>query len=104
MTKEEAIKILSNHEMMDVMWDKADEALNMAIDALEHQNDALLVACDLMNGAVLYGIDYDKLFDIVLDKDDIVCNFTLAEWIEENIDRFSDDDEIRHKAIERLGF
>ena len=37
MTREEAIKILSNHEMIDVMWDKADEALNMAIDALEQQ-------------------------------------------------------------------
>ena len=37
MTRAEAIKILSNQEMIDVMWDKADEALNMAIDALEQE-------------------------------------------------------------------
>ena len=103
MTREEAIDALYRTDKLGV-YSKTHDAIDMAIKALEHQNDALLVACDLMNGAVLYGIDYDKLFDIVLDKDDIVCNFTLAEWIEENIDRFSDDDEIRHKAIERLGF
>ena len=84
--------------------DKTAEAQSRAISSLSEKNKALVIACDLMLGAFIYGIDSDKLFQIVMDKDGFVCADNMAEWIEENIDRFSDNEEVKDKAIERLGF
>ena len=81
-------------------WDELHKDVADASD----KNKALTIACDLMLGAFIYGIDSDKLFEAVMEKDGFVCADNMAEWIEENIDRFSDDEEIKDKAIERLGF
>ena len=65
---------------------------------------ALSIACDLMNGACIYGIDLDVLFEKFMEKDGIVSSLSYEEFIINNIDRFSDDDEVREKAFERLGW
>ena len=83
---------------------KTAEAQSRAISSLSKENKALMIACDLMLGAFIYGIDSDKLFEVVMEKDGFVCADNMAEWIEKNIDRFSDDEEVKDKAIERLGF
>lgn len=65
---------------------------------------AFRVACDLMNGACIYGIDKDILFEKFMEKDGVVSSHSYEEFIINNIDRFSDDDEVREKAFERLGW
>ena len=65
---------------------------------------AFKIACELMNGALIYGIDKDVLFEKFMEKDGVVSSHSYEEFILENIDRFSDDDEEIEKAIERLGW
>ena len=85
-------------------WDELHNELHKDVENTSDKNKALTIACDLMLGAFIYGIDSDKLFEVVMEKDGFVCADNMAEWIEENIDRFSDDEEVKDKAIERLGF
>jgi hypothetical protein len=70
----------------------------------EQYKQALFIACDLLNGSILYGIDADKLFEIMMEKEGVVSTFVYQDYILNNLDRFSDDDSIRAKAIERLGW
>lgn len=65
---------------------------------------AFRIACDLLNGSVIYGIDNDSLFGHLLDTEGVVSYMTYEKFILNNLDRFSDNDEIRSKAIERLGW
>ena len=65
---------------------------------------AFRIACDLLNGSVIYGIDNDSLFDYLLDTEGVVSFATYEEFILNNLDRFSDNAEIRYKAVERLGW
>ena len=83
---------------------KTAEAQSRAISSLSNENKALTIACDLMLGAFIYGIDSDRLFKIVMNEEGLVYADNMAEWIEKNIDRFSDDDNVRNRTIERLGF
>ena len=65
---------------------------------------AFEIACDLLNGSNLYGIDADNLFALIMQEYGIVSTFQYQKFILKHLDRFSDDDEIRHNAIERLGW
>lgn len=65
---------------------------------------AFEIACDLLNGSCLYGIDADTLFALIMQEYEVVSPFRYQKFILEHLDRFSDDDEIRHNAIERLGW
>lgn len=65
---------------------------------------ALDIACALLHGNILYGIDKDSIFEYMLAKDGCVGFYSYREFIIENLDRFSDVDEIRHKAVEKLGW
>lgn len=65
---------------------------------------AFEIACDLLNDSIIYGIDTDNLFEHLMHKYGVVSTFEYQEFILENLDRFSDDDVVRHKAIERLGW
>ena len=68
---------------------------------------ALRIACDLLAGCVIYGIDQDRLFEVCITLPKyggVVTGNIFMDFILNNLDRFSDDDSIRHKAIERLGF
>ena len=65
---------------------------------------AFSVACELLSGDVLYGIDDDKLFDIVMKENGVVSSASIKKWILNNLDRFSHDDGVRLEAIKRLGY
>ena len=65
---------------------------------------AFEVACDLLNGSVIYGIDDDNIFALIMQKYGVVSTQDYQRFILTHLDRFSDDDVVRHKAIERLGW
>ena len=65
---------------------------------------AFVIACELLNGNTIYGVDAYRIFAYGLKTDGSVCASDYEEFILNNIDRFSDDDELRHKAIKRLGW
>jgi len=60
---------------------------------------AFRIACELLNGDVIYGIDQRRIFEAFMDKDGCVSSSTYEEFIINNLDRFSDNDEIRHRAM-----
>jgi hypothetical protein len=65
---------------------------------------AFEIACDLLNEGSLYGIDTDNLFALIMQKYGVVSAIEYQKFILNHLDRFSDDDEIRLKAIEKLGW
>lgn len=66
---------------------------------------ALDVACELMVGAILYGVDKDELWRRVMEAEEVVSSGIIKEFILNNIDRFSpDSEEELNKAIKRLGW
>lgn len=65
---------------------------------------AFIIACELMTDCDIYGVTKDILVSKILERDGSVCSLDCAKLIIRNLDRFSDDDEIRNKAIERLGW
>ena len=65
---------------------------------------AFEIACDLLNGSILYGIDDDYLFELIMKEYGIVSTFEYQEFILKHLDRFSDDDNTRNEAIARLGW
>jgi len=65
---------------------------------------AFEIACDLLNGSRIYGIDADTLFDLIMQEYGIVSALDYQKFILEHLDRFDDNDEVRMKAIERLGW
>lgn len=62
------------------------------------------IACRLLNQDNIYGIDNDILFTRLMQKCDAVSIYEYQQFILENLDRFSDDDNVRHNAIEQLGW
>lgn len=65
---------------------------------------AFEIACDLLNGSNIYGIDDDVLFAQLMQEYGVVSTLQYQKFILEHLDRFDDNDEIRMKAIERLGW
>lgn len=65
---------------------------------------ALEVACELLNGGVIYGIDAETLWSKVMESEGYVSSWNLEKFILKNIDRFSDNEKERNKAIKRLGW
>ena len=65
---------------------------------------AFEIACDLLIGGSLYGIDADRLFTLIMQEQGIVSSLDYQKFILKNLDRFSDDEEVRHNAIKRLGW
>jgi hypothetical protein len=65
---------------------------------------AFEIACDLLIGSRLYGIDKDRLFELIMQEYDIVSTFEYRKFILKHLDRFDDNPEVRNKAIERLGW
>jgi hypothetical protein len=94
MTGDQAKEILSYHKILvdrDTSGlDKKLEyqAIDMAIKALEYEptntidyRRAFKIACELLNGTRLYGVDADKIFEIMMNKDGIVTNDSYEEYI-----------------------
>ena len=44
------------------------------------------VACELLNGAVIYGVDKDKVYEIMMERDGVVTGASYMEFIADNID------------------
>lgn len=65
---------------------------------------ALRVACELLNGDVVYGIDAERLFNKIMNTDGNVCSLDYESFILKNIWRFSDNDKERAEAIKKLGW
>ena len=111
MTREEATKWLELQKSKGVQFDDEDDestrelrekarkciatAYNMAIKALEQEpttkNDpidycrAFKIACELLNGSVLYGVDADRIFEIMMAKDGMVSNESYESYILNNL-------------------
>ena len=47
---------------------------------------ALNIACDLMMGAILYGYDYDRIFDEIMERDGCVCSSDIKDYILEHLE------------------
>lgn len=71
----------------------------------EQYKRAVEIACDLLNDGSLYDVDFDVLLPHLIQKYGVVVSgYNYQKFILENLDRFSDDEEVRHNAIERLGW
>lgn len=42
---------------------------------------AFKIACDLLNGDVLYGVDTDKIYELIMKKDGVVSSSSYEEYI-----------------------
>lgn len=47
---------------------------------------AFKIACELLNGACLYGVDTDSIFETMMGKDGIVDNESYEEYILSHMD------------------
>lgn len=47
---------------------------------------AFKIACELINGAVLYGYDIDKIFEILMDEGGIVTSESYEDYILNHLD------------------
>jgi hypothetical protein len=65
---------------------------------------ALETTCELLNGGMIYGIDAETLWNKVMELEGYVSSWNIKDFILKNIDRFSDDEKARNKAIKRLGW
>jgi len=65
---------------------------------------ALETTCELLNGGMIYGIDAETLWNKVMELEGYVSSWNIKDFILTNIDRFSDDEKERNKAIKRLGW
>jgi hypothetical protein len=50
---------------------------------------AFKVACELLNGAILYGYDSDRIFSEMMKKDGVVSSFSYEKFILNNLDRLT---------------
>ena len=42
---------------------------------------AFKIACELLNGTILCGVDADKIYEVMMDKDGMVTNTSYEEYI-----------------------
>ena len=50
---------------------------------------AFQIACELLNGSVLYGYDTDRIFEEMMEKNGIVSSFSYEDFILKHLDRLS---------------
>lgn len=50
---------------------------------------AFQIACELLNGSMLYGYDADKIFEEIMEKEGIVGPWSYEEFILNNLDRLN---------------
>ena len=48
---------------------------------------AFRIACELLNGSVLYGYDTDRIFEEIMKKDGVVSSESYEEFILKNLNR-----------------
>lgn len=47
---------------------------------------AFKIACELLNGAILYGVDSEKIFETMMKKDKMVDNKSYEKYILSHMD------------------
>lgn len=50
---------------------------------------AFQIACELLNGSVLYGYDTDRIFEEMMEKNGIVSSFSYEDFILKHLNRLS---------------
>lgn len=54
---------------------------------------AFQIACELLNGSILFGYDKDRIFKEMMEKDGCVGPSSYGEFILANLDRLSGESE-----------
>lgn len=70
----------------------------------QNTEKALNITCELLIGAVIYGIDKAELCRRMIETEECVSSDNIKKFIMNNLDRFSNDEIARHNAIKRLGW
>ena len=60
---------------------------------LEKYKKAFSVACELLNGDWLFGVDADTIFKEMMEKDGVVSCFQYEEYILNNLKRLTGEEE-----------
>ena len=61
---------------------------------------AFKIACDLLNGDILYGVDSDEIFKTMMDRDGVVTKDSYEEYILNHLQEL-DHGEYAIKALEQ---
>ena len=61
---------------------------------------AFKIACELLNGATLYGVDANKIFEIMMDKDGVITNDSYEKYILNHLQEL-DHGQYTIKALEQ---
>ena len=61
---------------------------------------AFKIACELLNGDILYGYDSDRIFSEMMEKEGVVSYDSYEKFILNNLDRLNGKSEIRMKSEE----
>ena len=56
------------------------------IHTMTKEEIALNIACDLMIGASLYGYDYDRIFEEIMERDGYVSSINIKDYILEHLE------------------
>lgn len=62
---------------------KKGEQTMMILDKYKY---AFQVACELLNGGSLYGVDKDTIFKEVMERDGVVCASDYEKYILDNLE------------------
>lgn len=62
---------------------------------------ALNIACDLLIGSNLYGYDYDRVFEEIMDKEGVVSSLSIKDYILNNLEKLGKEYFVEEKEPER---
>lgn len=64
---------------------------------------AFKIACELLNGAILYGVDKDSIFETIMNEDGMVDNESYENYILSHMDELDRGNGMtKEEAIKRL--
>lgn len=58
---------------------------------------AFKIACELLNGDFLYGVDSEKIFEVMMNKDGIVDNESYEAYILSHMDELDHGQYVSHR-------
>ena len=70
----------SERDRMSLLDGKIDAKSQESTNTIDYRR-AFKIACTLLNGDVLYGVDRDKIFELMTQKDGVVSNSSYEEYI-----------------------
>lgn len=63
---------------------------------------ALNIACDLLIGSNLYGYDYDRVFEEIMDKDGVVSANSIKEFILDHVEELGKEYLVEEEKVCRI--